>query len=387
MNFFPEMKELVVSRYFPHNIQLVEKITQNREEIQTIYASRTSPAHFFSNTKQKEDYSDKKTTNCIASVISVTSNHSQATENVLKNNKRQHNILLQPKDGFLGFRKCEMDFSSNKSRILYAISTTKKYGMYKQKNPLQEYYSKTSSNPNIKYKHHSKYFFKFIRSSGSLEGIIKQGGIKKYQNSNYLYKNYKTKTALKLEKNDRQMEFVNPETKPFYMLDQPKFTLININFEREYFRNWNSVPANNLENTPIFVPPKSPYNLIEEVLYHDPWALLAATIFLNKTSCKVARPYIFCFLVENPDPLSVVNLFPKELVKYFDNLGLTNTRAVQIWRMSYDYLYKEWKKPTELYGIGNYGECAYNIFCLGDFNVNPKDKHLKKYKDWYEKTL
>lgn len=31
-----------------------------------------------------------------------------------------------------------------------------------------------------------------------------------------------------------------------------------------------------------WVPPKSPFNLLQEALYHDPWKLLVSTIFLNK---------------------------------------------------------------------------------------------------------
>ena len=37
---------------------------------------------------------------------------------------------------------------------------------------------------------------------------------------------------------------------------------------------------------PDYVPPKSPYNLVQESLYKDPWKLLVATIFLNRTSGK-----------------------------------------------------------------------------------------------------
>lgn len=32
-----------------------------------------------------------------------------------------------------------------------------------------------------------------------------------------------------------------------------------------------------------WIPPKSPYNLVQESLYEDPWKLLVATIFLNRT--------------------------------------------------------------------------------------------------------
>ncbi|XP_035392043.1 methyl-CpG-binding domain protein 4 isoform X2 [Electrophorus electricus] len=33
-----------------------------------------------------------------------------------------------------------------------------------------------------------------------------------------------------------------------------------------------------------WTPPRSPFNLVQETLFHDPWKLLVATIFLNKTS-------------------------------------------------------------------------------------------------------
>lgn len=57
---------------------------------------------------------------------------------------------------------------------------------------------------------------------------------------------------------------------------------------------------------------------------------------------------------------------------------------LQVWRMSHDFLYKEWKKVGELYGVGRYAEDAFRMFCLGDFSVKPKDRYLKIYKAWYE---
>lgn len=79
-----------------------------------------------------------------------------------------------------------------------------------------------------------------------------------------------------------------------------------------------------------FVPPKSPHHLIEEELYDDPWALLVATIFLNKTCAKAARPYVFWFLDDNPDPLTVVGKKVEQLETYFGALGLQKTRSVQV---------------------------------------------------------
>ncbi|CAG9853734.1 unnamed protein product [Phyllotreta striolata] len=130
---------------------------------------------------------------------------------------------------------------------------------------------------------------------------------------------------------------------------------------------------------------KSPHDLIEERLHDDPWALLVATIFLNKTSCSAARPYVFWFLAENPHPLAVLDKYPADLEKYFVSLGLARTRAVQVYRMSHDFLFKKWESPRQLYGIGDYGECAYRMFCLRDFSVEPEDRFLRIYKAWYRR--
>nr|XP_023016715.1 uncharacterized protein LOC111506019 [Leptinotarsa decemlineata] len=170
---------------------------------------------------------------------------------------------------------------------------------------------------------------------------------------------------------------------------QPKFGPVD--YEYEYFRILDHESEHISEFRSKFrlhhlwIPPRSPHNLIEERLYHDPWALLTATIFLNRTSCTVARPFVFWFLTENPGPLKVLDQFPKDLEKYFCDLGLHSTRAVQVYRMSYDFLFKNWKNASELYGIGNYGENAFRMFCLGDFSVEPKDRFLKIYKAWYLK--
>lgn len=66
--------------------------------------------------------------------------------------------------------------------------------------------------------------------------------------------------------------------------------------ERDSTAKQNDRVAACFENTPVlfsmrfisqqlkWIPPRSPYNLIQETLFHDPWKLLIATIFLNKTS-------------------------------------------------------------------------------------------------------
>jgi hypothetical protein len=41
-----------------------------------------------------------------------------------------------------------------------------------------------------------------------------------------------------------------------------------------------------------WTPPRSPFNLVQEHLHHDPWQLLVATIFLNRTQGKFNILYI-----------------------------------------------------------------------------------------------
>ena len=40
---------------------------------------------------------------------------------------------------------------------------------------------------------------------------------------------------------------------------------------------------------PHYAPPRSPYGLIQEELWQDPWKLLIATIFLNRTTGNMGR--------------------------------------------------------------------------------------------------
>ncbi|KAL3272270.1 hypothetical protein HHI36_022751 [Cryptolaemus montrouzieri] len=135
-----------------------------------------------------------------------------------------------------------------------------------------------------------------------------------------------------------------------------------------------------------WIPPISPHNLIEEKFYHDPWALLVVTIFLNRTSCRMALPYIENFFTNFKGPYDILKTEITELEPYFINIGLVRTRATQVWRMSYDFVHKEWTDVNELYGVGKYAEDAYRIFHLGDFSVEPTDRYLKIYKAWYQMT-
>ncbi|XP_068453199.1 methyl-CpG-binding domain protein 4 [Clinocottus analis] len=139
--------------------------------------------------------------------------------------------------------------------------------------------------------------------------------------------------------------------------------------KRKAFRKW--------------TPPRSPYNLVQETLFHDPWKLLVATIFLNKTSGKMAIPVLWRFFERYPSPQVTREADWKPLSDLMKPLGLYELRAKTLIRFSDEYLAKEWRYPIELHGIGKYGNDSYRIFCVGEWReVKPEDHMLNKYHAW-----
>ncbi|KAM3848073.1 methyl-CpG-binding domain protein 4 isoform 1-T1 [Vipera latastei] len=138
---------------------------------------------------------------------------------------------------------------------------------------------------------------------------------------------------------------------------------------RKTFRKW--------------TPPRSPFNLVQETLFHDPWKLLIATIFLNKTSGKMAFPVLWEFFKKYPSPKVARTANWKEMSELLKPLGLYELRAKTIVKFSDEYLVKQWKYPIELHGIGKYGNDSYRIFCVNEWKeVQPQDHKLNIYHSW-----
>ncbi|KAM9475540.1 uncharacterized protein mbd4 isoform 2-T2 [Clarias gariepinus] len=139
--------------------------------------------------------------------------------------------------------------------------------------------------------------------------------------------------------------------------------------KRKAFRKW--------------TPPRSPFKLVQETLFHDPWKLLVATIFLNRTNGKLAIPLLWQFFERYPSAEVTRASDWKPLADLMQPLGLNSLRAKTLVRFSDEYLTKSWRYPEELYGIGKYGNDSYRIFCLGEWReVTPQDHKLNKYHAW-----
>ncbi|XP_067159646.1 methyl-CpG-binding domain protein 4 isoform X2 [Apteryx mantelli] len=151
------------------------------------------------------------------------------------------------------------------------------------------------------------------------------------------------------------------KTSPYFSTPSPP--------RRKAFRKW--------------TPPRSPFNLVQETLFHDPWKLLIATIFLNKTSGKMAIPVLWEFLKKYPSPEIARTADWKEMSELLRPLGLYELRAKTIIKFSDEYLTKQWRYPIELHGIGKYGNDSYRIFCVNEWKeVQPQDHKLNVYHAW-----
>jgi len=145
----------------------------------------------------------------------------------------------------------------------------------------------------------------------------------------------------------------------------------------------NNVPRIVLNCKSKWIPPKSPFDLIQEKLYPHPWKLLVATIFLNKTNNKVSFPILSKFFSLWPSPESASVADPDQVAQLLQPMGLHNLRAKTLIKFSWEFLNTDWRYPIELFGIGKYGNDSYKIFCVEEWReVEPMDKKLNIYHEW-----
>ncbi|GFU16076.1 methyl-CpG-binding domain protein 4 [Trichonephila clavipes] len=173
----------------------------------------------------------------------------------------------------------------------------------------------------------------------------------------------------------------------------PKIEVKYLKQKSPYFtlKNKNNQPStpNFFRNTvPRWIPPRSPFNLIQEDLYHDPWKLLIATICLQKTTGRSVKKILADFFVKFPTPQATLAAEPSDISKILTPLGLQDKKAKIILRFCDEYINKNWKYPIQLHGIGKYGNDSYRIFCVNEWkHVSPKDHMLEKYHEWLKTTF
>lgn len=176
-------------------------------------------------------------------------------------------------------------------------------------------------------------------------------------------------------------------------------------------------------------PIKAPtFGLIQEQLKDDPFKLIVATIFLNKTRASVAMPVMWNFLEAYPTPESIIAGNSEEMSKLIGRLGLQVSRVQRFKGLAADWLaqppakgFRSLRKGIKyplanttpfhalkmeypagipentgyeighLRGIGAYTIDSWRIFCRDKLvnppveewrTVVPMDKELRAYIRW-----
>jgi methyl-CpG-binding domain protein 4 len=133
---------------------------------------------------------------------------------------------------------------------------------------------------------------------------------------------------------------------------------------------------------------RSPYNMLQEIYRDDPWRVLVCCVLLNLTTRAQVDGVRHRLFERFPTAKDMASARPDEIRELIVPLGLSNKRAVDLKRMSADYLCRAWTSPTDLHGIGKYGADAYQIFVRNQRVADPNDHFLGAYQDWlYEGRL
>ncbi|KAG8365742.1 hypothetical protein BUALT_Bualt17G0003500 [Buddleja alternifolia] len=144
-----------------------------------------------------------------------------------------------------------------------------------------------------------------------------------------------------------------------------------------------------------WMPPRSPFNLLQEDHAFDPWRVLVICMLLNQTTglqvshlLKSFEQNYFIFagrVLSNffqlcPNAKRATEVATEDIEEVIRSLGLHKKRAVGIQRFSKEYMEESWTHVTNLTGVGKYAADAYAIFCTGKWDrVRPVDHMLVKY--------
>jgi methyl-CpG-binding domain protein 4 len=132
---------------------------------------------------------------------------------------------------------------------------------------------------------------------------------------------------------------------------------------------------------------KSPYNLLQEIYNEHPWRMLICCIMLNCTSRKQVDQVREKFFNKYPTPELAQSANPEEMANLISILGFKNKRTRTIIKFSSDWIHSKWTEPSQLYGIGKYGQDSWEIFQKGNLDVIPTDGVLDTYLNWAKTNI
>ncbi len=118
--------------------------------------------------------------------------------------------------------------------------------------------------------------------------------------------------------------------------------------------------------------------LLQEIYQDDGWKMLVCCMLVNLTNRKQVDTVRNKLFTKYPTPKDMMEAKHSDLVDIIKPLGLYNTRAERLIKMSEGYV-NGFNDVIELYGIGEYAKDSWEIFQLGNRNIKPRDLVLQEY--------
>jgi len=118
--------------------------------------------------------------------------------------------------------------------------------------------------------------------------------------------------------------------------------------------------------------------LIQEEYLDNPWRMMVCCICLNQTNNKQVRPILDILFSIIPDPNSAVLCQKERISECLKSTGFQNVKADRIKKMSQRWI-EGFVNPSELPGIGKYGQDSWDIFINGNLGRETSDKKLRIY--------
>jgi methyl-CpG-binding domain protein 4 len=106
--------------------------------------------------------------------------------------------------------------------------------------------------------------------------------------------------------------------------------------------------------------------------------MLVCCMLVNLTNRKQVDTIRDELFIKYPTPKDMMRAKHTDLVDIIKPLGLYNTRADRLIKMSEGYV-NGFKSVDELYGIGQYAKDSWDIFQNSNLNIKPRDKVLQEY--------
>jgi len=136
-------------------------------------------------------------------------------------------------------------------------------------------------------------------------------------------------------------------------------------------------------STHAWVLPKSPVGMLQEDLWPNEWKILIACLLHNLTTRKQVDKVYHKLFNEYPTPECMQSAHEEDLHNIIKPLGMWRRRAKTLIRFSKEYLEKDWKNASDLYGCGKYANDCHRIFCRGEWKeATPSDHALSRYSAW-----